>query len=222
MSLLGCKIHILYCRKKDKKRKKVVKEEVSLSSSIGSDSEIDEVVSDSTTPPMKKHKTHKKGDGKHKTKPITIDSSDNDKKKVKKHSHALKKKITSKVVEMDTHSSDDESDYERKSKKLKRSKQKIKESVKKPSKEIMKHTHKHKHSRVSSETSSSDSSLYEDETDSDSETSPPKKAKKRFIPKKLKIDMKRRKGIPVMKQPKTKATVAVDMSEWTSIMEFVK
>ena len=86
----------------------------------------------------------------------------------------------------------------------------------------MKHIHKHKHSRVSSETSSSDSSLYDDETDSDSETSPPKKAKKRFTPKKLTIDMKRRKGIPVMKQPKTKATVAVDMSEWTSIMEFVK
>ena len=51
-------------------------------SSIGSDSDIDEVVSDSTTPPMKKHKTHKK--------------------KVKKHSHALKRKIKSKVVEMDT------------------------------------------------------------------------------------------------------------------------
>ena len=81
--MLGCKIHILYCRKKDKKRQKVVKEEVLSSSSIGSDSEIDEVVSDSTTPPTKKHKMHKKGYGKHKTKPITIDSSDNDKKKVK-------------------------------------------------------------------------------------------------------------------------------------------
>ena len=82
--MLGCKIHILYCRKKkDKKRKKIVNEEVLSSSSIGSDSEIDQVVSDSTTPPMKKCKTHKKGDGKHKTKPITIDSSDDDKKKVK-------------------------------------------------------------------------------------------------------------------------------------------
>ena len=86
----------------------------------------------------------------------------------------------------------------------------------------MKHTCKHKHSWVSSEASSSDLSVYEDEIDSDSETSPPKKAKKRFTHKKLTIDMKRRKGIPVMKQPKTKATVAVDMSEWTSIMEFVK
>ena len=96
-------------------------------------------------------------------------------------------------------------------------------SVKKPSKEIMKEKHKHKHSWLSHETSSNDLSVYEDEIDSDSETSPPKKAKKRFTHTKLTIDdMKRRKGIPVRKQLKTGAKVAVDMSEWTSIMEFVK
>ena len=87
----------------------------------------------------------------------------------------------------------------------------------------MKDKHKCKHSQLSYETSSNDSSVYEDEIDSDSETSPPKKAKKRFTHMKLTIyDMKRRKGIPVRKQPKSGAKVAVDMSEWTSIMEFVK